>query len=135
MYLLDTVVVSEGGKRRPAPEVVAWLDRQNPAALYLSFVTLGEIAHGIAKVHPFDPAFSRRLTEWLTRLREDYADRVLPLTLDIALRWGQLCAAVGNKNVDLMIAATALASDLTVVTRNRRHFEETGVKLFDPFDS
>lgn len=133
MYLLDTVVISETAKRRPTRQVEGWLDRQDSNALFLSVVTLGEIQHGIATVRRRDPAFAQRLSDWLVRLRGSYADRVLPLTMEVALRWGALCAEIGHKDVDLMIAATALEHDLTVVTRNRRHFQDTGVKLFDPF--
>jgi len=133
MFLLDTVVISEGAKRRPVPGVVDWLERQRPAQLFLSVVTLGEIARGIAGVRRRDPAFAQQLADWLTQLRTTYAERILPLTTPIALRWGELAASLGAANVDLQIAATALEHDLAVVTRNLRHFDGTGVRLVNPF--
>ncbi|MCY4578048.1 MAG: PIN domain-containing protein, partial [Chloroflexi bacterium] len=56
------------------------------------------------------------------------------LFVDVATarRWGQLSAALGNDSADLLIAATALEHGLTVVTRNVRHFEPTGVSVLDP---
>ena len=65
----------------------------------------------------------------VARVRE----RILPLTVNIARRWGKLSAQIGNKELDLAIAATALEHGLTVVTGNTKHFERTGVKLLNPF--
>ena len=58
---------------------------------------------------------------------------MLAFDVPAAQRWGRLSASLGYDNVDLMIAATALEHGLTVVTRNVRHFEPTGVKVLDPF--
>lgn len=55
-----------------------------------------------------------------------YGRRVLPLTVPIMRRWGRLSWDLGHTGPDLLIAATALEHDLTVVTRNTRHFEPTG---------
>jgi predicted nucleic acid-binding protein len=62
-----------------------------------------------------------------------YGDRVLPFGIDEALRWGRLAARLGNKGLDLAIAATALEHGLTVATRNVSHFTPAGVAVFDPF--
>ena len=61
--------------------------------------------------------------------------RILGIDLAVARRWGQLSAVVGNRNPDLLIAATALERDLTVVTRNVRHFEPAGVRIVNPFEA
>jgi len=55
--------------------------------------------------------------------------------LQIARGWGQLSAALGNDNADLIIAATALEHSFTVVTRNVLDFEPTGVAILSLFDS
>ena len=47
---------------------------------------------------------------------------------------GGLCEAIGHAGTDLLIAATALEHGLTVVTRNRRHFEPTQVPIFNPYE-
>jgi predicted nucleic acid-binding protein len=133
MFLLDTVVVSEAMKRRPSDKVIGWLSQQDPAALFVSTITLGEIQRGIAAVRRTEPDFALRLGAWLSDLRSLYGDRILSVTDEIALRWGELSAELGNDGFDLLIAATALQNRLTVATRNLRHFEGTGVALFDPF--
>ncbi len=64
-----------------------------------------------------------------------YGERVLPLTTNIARRWGRLSAHIGNKNLDLALAATALEHGLTMVTRNVAHYERTGVAIVNPFET
>ena len=131
MILLDTVVVSELRKARPNPRVIAWMRGLNEADVFLSVVTIGEIERGIRKLRDVD--FANTLTRWLEDLLRFYGDRILPITPDIARRWGRLSADLGNEGADLLVAATAAAHGLTVATRNVRHFAPTGVPVFDPF--
>jgi len=49
-YLLDTCLISELVAKRPNKGVVDWLDAQPPEILYLSVITIGEIAKGINKL-------------------------------------------------------------------------------------
>ncbi len=134
MPLLDTDIVS--ALRRPDrhPQVTLWVAMQRPEELFLSAVTIGEIWRGIAQQERRDPPFARDLTAWLARLLTLYRDRVLPIDIPIARRWGRLSASLGHDSADLMIAATALEHGLTVVTRNVRHYEPTGVKILNPFE-
>ena len=131
MILLDTMVLSELRKRRPHPKVVAWLRPQPSDQVFISVVSLGEIERGIHRTA--DRTFAESLTLWLDELMRFYADRILPVTPDIARRWGRLSAELGHEGADLLIAATAASHRLTVVTRNLRHFKPTGVMLVDPF--
>ncbi len=133
MLLLDTNVVS--ALRRPDrhPRVAQWLAVQQPEALFLSAVTIGEIRRGITQQERHDAPFARELTVWLNRLLTLFGDRVLAFDVHVAQRWGRLSAELGHDSADLIIAATALQHGLTVVTRNVKHFEPTGVKTFDPF--
>lgn len=131
MILLDTVVVSELRKARPNLRVIAWMRGLREADVFVSVVTVGEIERGIRKAH--DAEFALALTRWLDDLLRFYGDRVLPVTPDIARRWGRLSADVGHEGADLLVAATAAAHGLTVATRNVRHFAPTGVRVFDPF--
>ena len=133
MMLLDNVVLSELRKSRPAPKVLAWLKTQQAKQLFVSVVSLGEIERGIVKARRTDAAFAERLTTWLADTMLLYSDHVLPVTAPIARRWGRLSAELGHEGADLLIAATALEHDLTVATRNLRHFKPTGVSLVNPF--
>jgi predicted nucleic acid-binding protein len=135
MYLLDTVVLSELRKRRRNPNVVAWIGSVADAAVYVSAATLVEIEFGIERQRKRDPAFAQALASWLDTLLRVYGERVLPITVPIARRWGRLVADIGNRDLDLAIAATALEEGLTVVTRNVSHFARTGVATLNPFES
>jgi predicted nucleic acid-binding protein len=133
MYLLDTIVLSELRKRRRDAGVVAWIGSVAPADLYLSAVTIAEIELGIERQRAVDPAFAQELGAWLDLTLRVYGDRILPLTVAIARRWGRLAAQIGNQELDLAIAATALEHGLTVVTRNVSDFERAGVATLNPF--
>lgn len=133
MFLLDTVIVLELRKSKPDAGVVHWISKQLDDQLHLSVLTLGEIERGIEKCRKADPEFAEALATWLENLTRFYADRVLPVTPAIARRWGRLSAKLGHDGADLLIAATALAHGLAVVTRNISHFEPAGVAVIDPF--
>jgi len=133
MILLDTVILSELRKRAPRPAVVDWLKAHEDRELFISVVSIGEIERGIEKRRRADPAFAETLSRWLDDLLRFYVDRILPITPDIARRWGALSARIGNESADLLIAATALNHGLTVATRNVRHFTPTGVPTINPF--
>jgi predicted nucleic acid-binding protein len=133
MYLLDTDVISELRRRRRNRNVVAWISNVSAADLFLSVMTIGEIELGIARQRDRNPSFAKDLADWLEVTLRAYEERILPLTVGIARRWGRLAAQLGNKQLDLAIAATALEHGLTVVTRNVSDFEPTGVTVLDPF--
>jgi predicted nucleic acid-binding protein len=134
MYLLDTVVLSELRKRQPNADVVAWIGSVADANLYVSAATIVEIEFGIERQRKLDPPFAEALAGWLDTMLRVYGDRVLPTTVQIARRWGKLVAEIGNRDLDLAIAATALEEGLTVVTRNVSHFARSGVATLNPFE-
>lgn len=129
------MVLSERGKRRPDEHVGRWFRTVGDDQLLTSVIVFGEIAAGIAKKRATDPAFADRLAEWSEATRLEFLDRTLPVTTAVALRWGELSIVLKRRDLDLLIAATALEHDLTVVTRNVRHFEPTGVKLLNPYEA
>ena len=133
MYLLDTNVLSELRKRKRNPNVANWVRTVPGSELHLSTITFFEIERGIESQRRTDPAFAKQLSEWQEFTLRAFGDRILPLTVNIAHRWGRLSVLIGNKELDLAIAATALEHGLTVVTGNTKHFERTGVKLLNPF--
>ena len=135
MFLIDTMVLSELRRRQRDPGVVAWIGAQRQEDCFLSVVSIGEIERGIARQRSADPAFAQQLAAWLDQLLRLYEQRLLPVDLATARRWGQLSAELGHDGADLLIAATALEHGLTVVTRNLRHFQPTGVATLNPWSS
>ena len=136
MYLLDTMILSEV-RKRPAQRdrnLVAWIKTAPSEQLFVSVVTIGEIERGIERQRSVDPGFAERLANWLDVTLRLYEGRILPVSLDVARRWGRLSHQVGNKGMDLAIAATALQHGLAVVTRNVSDFTPTGVTVINPFD-
>ena len=135
MILLDTVVLSELRKARPNPGVLAYFQSQTAGTIFLSALTLGEIEAGIERQRGPNPVFAAELEQWLGALELQFAHYILPVTPLIAKLWGRLCVQTGNKGIDNLIAATALCHNLTLVTRNVKHFQPTGVQVFDPFST
>jgi len=134
MYLLDTVVISELRKRKPAPAVVRWLSQRVESELFLSVLTIGEIQRGIAGKRQDDPVFAEALSAWLDALLRNYGDRILPVSSEVARLWGNMSWRAKHEGADVLIAATALTRGLAVVTRNVRHFDSLGVKVINPFE-
>lgn len=132
MFLIDTDILSALRKRQRNPHVVRWMLNQRMTDLYLSVVSLGEIERGITRQQHRDPTFARVLAAWLDSVLSLYHTRILDVDLPTARRWGRLSATLGHEGADLLIAATALEHGLTVVTRNVRDFEPTGVTVLDP---
>ncbi len=133
MFLLDTDVLSAFRKRDRNPGLLGWMSVQRMSDLYVSVVSVGEMERGITRQQRRNPEFAQVLAAWLDDLLTVYAERILPIDLAVARRWGILSGSLGHDNSDLFIAATALEHGLTVVTRNVRHFEPTGVPVLNPF--
>ncbi len=137
MFLLDTVVISELRKplRQRNPNLVNWIEAVSSQDLFVSVVTIGEIERGFERQRQLDPHLAASLAAWLDVVLRTYEGRILPVDIAVARRWGRLSQQIGNRGVDLAIAATALENGLTVVTRNVSDFERTGVCVLDPFSS
>ncbi|MCK5679859.1 type II toxin-antitoxin system VapC family toxin [bacterium] len=132
-YLIDTVVLSELRRKNRTKSVIEWFHSTREVDIFLSVVTIGEIERGIIQQKKINIEFSQTLAAWLDGILLHYADRILPISINIARRWGELSARIGNSGVDILIAATALEHGLSVVTRNERHFTPTGVAVLNPF--
>lgn len=129
MFLIDTNVVSELTRKRPNPGVVAWARDVRSAAL--SVVTIEEIWFGLTR-QPND-----RVRSWFERYLVSSV-RSLPVTAEISraagiLRGQQAAQGQARSQADMLIAATAAAHGLTLVTRNVRDFGGCGVAVLDPF--
>jgi toxin FitB len=133
-YLLDTNVLSETRKRRPAAGVANWIAATPPERLHVSVLSLGEIEQGIAKVRGRgDRSQASALEGWLRDVETGFEDRILPVTLRIAAIWGRQQHARPLPVIDALIAATAQVHGMSVVTRNVKDFELAGVQVLNPF--
>lgn len=133
-YLIDTNVLSELRRREPDPGVVDWFAQRPATTLYLSVLSLGELRKGIDRL----PEGERRLKllDWLEAdLPTFFSGRILPVDAAVADRWGRLLAQAGRPvpAIDSLLAATALAHGLKLVTRNLRDFDFPGLEVINPW--
>jgi toxin FitB len=136
--LLDTCVISELVSKHPDPKVVEYVDALDPEDVYLSVITIGEIVKGIEKL----PS-SRRKTGLQSWLNDDllvrFEGNIVALDIDIMVEWGSITAHLESAGqampaIDSLIAATALAMKMTLVTRNTSDFEGADVEIVNPWD-
>ncbi|MGO4568466.1 type II toxin-antitoxin system VapC family toxin [Rhizobium sp. 2YAF20] len=135
--LLDTNVLSEVTKPRPDARVLQWLDALDEDRCFISIVSIAEIRRGVALM---DQGRKREaLAAWLADdLPLRFEHRVLLVDAPIALAWGDLMGHAkrrgrGLSSMDGLIAATAIAYQLTLATRNIKDFEDFGIELVDPW--
>lgn len=140
-YLLDTNIVSLLAPTAPdaSGKFSRWLEEmEQQDGLFLSVVTIHEIERGIGLLSAKGAtAKASALRSWLAGLIETYSDRILPIDTEVSVLSGALEAravASGHQPgmADALIAGTAKAHDLTIVTRNRRHFEPFQINLSVP---
>jgi predicted nucleic acid-binding protein len=132
-FLLDTDVVSELRKREPDAGVASWFGSARSGDLHLSVLVVGEIRQGIERLARRDRDQAIGYEKWLADLLDLYADRIIPITAEVAEHWGRLNVPDRLPVVDGLLAATALVHDWTLVTRNVTDVRRTGVRLLDPF--
>jgi len=135
-YLVDTCVLSELVKATPDANVVAWVNAQTEESLFISSITLAELLKGIARLQ--DSHRKAALTEWVSKIRAEMTDRILPFESSTAAYWANMCATAEKSGSNLsafdsMIAATALEHGLVIVTRNTRDFEAASVMMLNPW--
>lgn len=133
MFLLDTNVVSELRKRKPHGAVLAWLDAQAPAGLFISAMTFGELQRGIELTRAQDVNKAAELETWLEDVLA--SGQVLPLDAPVCRAWARLIHRRSEALVeDAFIAASAQVHRLTIASRNVRDFKLLGVTAVNPFD-
>lgn len=135
--LLDTCVLSEMQRYGGNPNVQAAVRAYSSNDVYFSVITIGEISKGLSLL----PLGQRReaLEVWLQETEIEYRDRILPIGIDVARLWGEIAALNSRAGTpvdaaDGLIAATAQYHRLPVMTRNVRHFLQTGVRIINPWE-
>jgi predicted nucleic acid-binding protein len=139
MYLLDSNVVSElrkisRGKGDRA--VAAWERSVTASTLYISAISVLELEGGVLLMERRDPTQGAMLRKWLNEyVIPSFSGRILPVDLEVARRCAALLIPDPKSEMDALIAATALAYGMTMVTRNTADFSGTGVRLLNPWES
>ena len=139
MILLDTNVVSEVMKARPAETVVTWLNGQNSEKLYVSSITIGEISYGL-RILPDGKRRSGLRERFERFVTLAFDQRVLAYDASAARIYGDLMGDRKELGLpmsvpDGQIAAIACLNHLAVATRNVADFENCGIDVVNPFAS
>jgi toxin FitB len=138
-YLLDTCLISELAKSKPDKKVVNWLLKKQETSFYVSVLTFGELHKGVEKLP--ESKKKEELKNWIEdELRNRFQSRIIGIDLRVSIIWGRIQSFAEKSGkpmpaIDSLIAATGIAHDLTVVTRNVPDMEQSGVKLLNPWSS
>jgi toxin FitB len=137
MIVLDTNVLSELMRRRPAARVLEWVDEQEASALAITAITVAELLYGVARLR--DGTRKRNLAAAVDALvREDFSGRVLSFDVAAAAEYAELVAGRERQGrpvsaADGQIAAICRCHGARLATRNVRDFDATGVAVLDPW--
>ena len=136
MFLLDTNVISE--LRRPekaSPAVVAWAGSIAQDETFLSAITVYELEVGVQQKERADAAQGAILRAWLTgQVLTEFAERIIELDGRAAAMAATLTVAHQIAAADAYIAASAITRQLTIVTRNVKHFAPTKAPIINPWE-
>ena len=135
--LIDTCVLADLRDPRGNLAVKAAVALLSDEDLYLSGLTLGEIAREVLLLP--DGRKKRNLRAWLTGLKDQFADRILTVDHETAELWGEIVVRAQRAGhilnvVEGLLAATALCRGLHIMTRGTPHFAATGVLIVDPYE-
>lgn len=137
-WLLDTNVVTSLTNPQGAPSVKRWAAQQDEQTLFLCVLTLAEFDKGIHNIEPSHPDRTRYSAQ-RDALEARFRGRILGLSNATIRRWGVISGETKRRNgrapevIDTLLAATAIESDLFLVTRNTKHVVDSGAALFDPW--
>lgn len=134
MYLLDTQVVWELRSARAGladPALASWAAGQSRTSLFLSALTVAELASGALQVERADKAAAAAIRRWIEGpVTMAFDGRVVAIDAAVARR----AMTLGYPDLrDGLIAATALEHGLTLATRQPAAFKTGKVKTFNPW--
>lgn len=133
-YLVDTPILLELRRgKRCHPGVLAFFDGLSADDLYLSVLSLGELRSGVERLRRRDTKAARVWDRWLHQITTDHGERVLPVDEAVVEEWGILLSSGPCPTREGLLAATAVAYDLDLLTRGAAPFEALGVRVVDPF--
>ena len=138
-YLLDTCLISELSKSKPDKKVVDWVLSENETGFYVSVLTFGELHKGIEKLP--ESKKKEELRIWIEgELKDRFQNRIIGIDMRVSILWGKIQCVAEKKGkpmpaIDSLIAATGIAHDLIVVTRNVSDMEQSGVRLLNPWEN
>ncbi len=137
MIVLDTNVVSESFRPRPSLQVMSWLDGLREAELWICTPVLAELRYGAEILAPGKA--KHHLVAAIDGLEAQFTGRILPLDAAAAIHYARLSAKrerAGRRieQMDVLIAAIALANGAALATRNTRDFADLDLDLVNPFD-
>ena len=139
MFVLDTNVVSElrkAGTGKADRNLMAWTRTVDAADLFISAITVMELELGVLAIERRDAAQGALLRAWLDgQVLPEFSGRTLPIDTAVAQRCARLHVPDRRGERDALIAATALAHGMTVVTRNVADFAPTGVAVVNPWEA
>lgn len=138
MFLLDTNIISESrklGTSRIDPRAARWFAQVDVEVTFVSAMTIFELERGVGQMERRDAKQGAVLRRWLDdQIMTIYEHRTLALSREVALVCAGLHIPDPKSERDAWIAATAIAAELTLVSRNAGDFATMGVKLINPFD-
>ncbi len=138
-YLLDTCLISELSKSKPEKKVIDWVLSENETGFYVSVLIFGELHKGIEKLP--ESKKKEELRIWIEgELKDRFQNRIIGIDMRVSILWGRIQCIAEKKGkpmpaIDALIAATGIAHDLVVVTRNVSDMEQSGVRLFNPWEN
>ena len=123
-------------RKRPSQRVQTWLESRGIETLFLSSITIGELRKGALLA---ESPKRKALLDWIEReVKSQFEGRILVPDVAVMEKWADIHATLQRHGksvpaIDGILAATAAAHDLTIVTRNTADFKLTGVRVQNPW--